>query len=110
MYKQARAKVGGEIGANGEFYEGGKFIATVNRAKGSKPSATRRQQVSLGVWEVPPSDKRGSCFAIASGIVKYDRSVGRFNLSGTDDAETLKKNFPEAFDMAERYNNGERWY
>lgn len=26
--EQRRAKAGGEIGANGEFYEGGKFIAT----------------------------------------------------------------------------------
>ncbi len=30
---QRRAKVGGEIGANGEFYEGGKFIATKDNPK-----------------------------------------------------------------------------
>lgn len=108
MYKQARAKVGGEVGANGEFYEGGKFIATINKAKGSKPSATRRQQVSFGVWEVPPPGKSGSCFAIAAGIVKYNHSTGQFDFSATD--STLKKGFPEAFDMAERYNNGERWF
>lgn len=30
---QKRAKVGGEVGANGEWYEGGKFIATRDNAK-----------------------------------------------------------------------------
>jgi hypothetical protein len=30
---QRRAKAGGEFGANGEWYEGGKFIATTDRAK-----------------------------------------------------------------------------
>lgn len=30
---QKRAKVGGEFGANGEWYEGGKFIATKDRPK-----------------------------------------------------------------------------
>ena len=108
--KQARASVGGEIGANGEWYEGGKFIATINRAKGSKPTATRRQQVSFGVWEVPPSDKSGSCFAIAAGIVRYNHSSGMFDFSATPNAEQLKQTYPEAFCMAERFNSGERWF
>lgn len=30
---QKRAKAGGELGANGEWYEGGKFIATKDRPK-----------------------------------------------------------------------------
>jgi len=106
--KQARASVGGEIGANGEWYEGGKFIATINRAKGSKPTTTRRQQVGLGIWEVPPIGKRGSCFAIAAGIVKFDSSSGLFVFLATDN--NLKQHFPEAFDMATRFNAGERWF
>lgn len=34
---QKRAAVGGEFGANGEWYEGGKFIATRDNAKQSPP-------------------------------------------------------------------------
>ena len=34
---QRRAQAGGEIGANGEWYEGGKFIATRDNPKRSPP-------------------------------------------------------------------------
>lgn len=107
--KQKRAAVGGAVGANGEWYEGGKFIATANRAKGSKVKTERRQQVGQGVWEVPPEGKSAACFACAAGIVKYNSAQGCFDFSATDNAETLAKNFPEAFEMATRFNAGERW-
>jgi hypothetical protein len=45
---QKRARKGGEFGANGEFYEGGKFIATKDNAK----SAPRR-------WE-PTAEERAA--------------------------------------------------
>lgn len=54
---QPRAKVGGEYGANGEWYEGGKFIATQAMPKkhGSRPRAkARKVQVSPTVWAECP--------------------------------------------------------
>lgn len=45
--EQKRAAVGGELGANGEWYEGGKFIATKDNPKSSpvhfEPSASQLQ-------------------------------------------------------------------
>lgn len=53
----ARAKKGGEQGANGEWYEGGKFIATTERPKGSpNPSKPRRFEIEPFVFELAPSD------------------------------------------------------
>ena len=48
---QKRAKQGGEVGPNGEFYEGGKFIATSDHAKrlGGRKS-TGRVELERGIW------------------------------------------------------------
>lgn len=43
-----RAKAGGEIGMNGEFYEGGQFIAGTTMPKGA-PSARRANMVMMCV-------------------------------------------------------------
>lgn len=109
MTKQARAKAGGERGANGDWYEGGKFIATTDHAKkhGSN-KATGRREVECGVWEVPPEGKR-SVFNKAAGIVKWDHNTKRFDIQGTWNKEALKSSFPQAFEAAERFNNGARW-
>lgn len=40
MTTQQRAKAGGELGANGEWYEGGKFIATKDNPKSAPPLRT----------------------------------------------------------------------
>ena len=57
---QKRAAKGGEIGANGEFYAGGKFINTVEENSKSLKVAkktTRKQEVAPYVWEVQPEGK-----------------------------------------------------
>lgn len=49
----ARAKKGGEFGANGEWYEGGKFLNTVpenHKKEGSKPKKARKVEVEPYKW------------------------------------------------------------
>ena len=49
---QRRAKVGGEYGANGEWYEGGKWIANADNAKSHKETKrpTGRQKTGPNEW------------------------------------------------------------
>ena len=48
---QSRANKGGEYGANGEWYEGGKFIARTDRPKGkARKSSTRKIEIEPYVW------------------------------------------------------------
>jgi hypothetical protein len=62
---QKRAKAGGEVGPNGEWYEGGTWIARTDMPKKEKErllrAATGREQVEVGYgsdkWAVPPAGK-----------------------------------------------------
>lgn len=107
---QQRAKAGGEIGANGEFYEGGKFIATTDHAKriATAKRATGRQQVEPGKWECAPSGMR-SIFQRWSGLwTRTDNSQVIVNPGANVDywgADTLA----QAAEWAAKYNAGERW-
>ncbi len=106
---QRRAKVGGEIGTNGEYYEGGKFIANTDRAKGHKPAsrATGRQLVAPGVFEIAPSDDLVAIFP--------QLTVGFFAFDGAVFGEIVNQTALDYFG-AERlialrdcYNAGKRW-
>lgn len=57
---QRRAKAGGEYGANGEWYEGGKFIANTDRRKRnvSKKRGVKKIQVAPYVWVENPENRR----------------------------------------------------
>lgn len=52
-----RATYNGEIGANGEEYKAGQFIAQTEQRKGSKKAvkATGKREVAPYVWEVAPT-------------------------------------------------------
>jgi hypothetical protein len=106
---QRRAQKGGEYGANGDWYEGGKWIANTDRPKrhGSvKP--TRRQQVAPWTWETPPHDGARAIYD------KWSGTWGK-NLDGTMFCRDLPADrwgsdfLAESQAMAERWNNGERW-
>ena len=106
-----RAKKGGEIGANGEFYEGGKFIATTDRPKteGSKPKGTGKEEIAPYKWEVPPEGMR-SIFARWKGLWGWDRATGKATRHPTANPEYWGADvLEEAAQWAERWNNGERW-
>jgi hypothetical protein len=115
MTNTKRAAKGGEVGANGEFYEGGKFINTVpeNRKKeGSTKSKPRKVQVEPYVWVI---DDRRPIFSIVGTGAEY---VSRYDLSkGIRPCEHVFTNgvmyngttYAEVKELCDRYNAGERW-
>src|ERR1035437_4295126 len=108
---QQKAKVGGEVGANGEWYEGGKWIATTDHAKSHKEQkkATGKQEIEPYKWEVPP-DGKISLYRQLAGVEIYDRNANKFTFN-----PDLRLHFatPEAIESCkqkiEKYNAGERW-
>lgn len=119
----ARAKAGGEIGANGEHYAGGQFIATSETTvKGMTRSAraqarrrSSRVQIEPRVYAVAPDD---SMRAIFVGVGYHLQLLPNGELAPYEPAiEGLARVWhttPEAVrtmaqDEADRYNRGERW-
>lgn len=109
-----RAPKGGAVGANGEFYEGGKFINTIaenDKRLGSKPKKVSKQQVMPYVWEVAPEGQRSiftkiaGIFAQVTGDIAHLRTDDR--LPGT--LEYMGVSLEYATDLVARYNRGERW-
>lgn len=113
MANGTRAKKGGEFGANGEWYEGGKFINTVpENAKrhGSGRKGTGKQEVAPYVWEVAPEGMRSIYKQIAGICAKFDLSAKRFVYSANPQIlEYIGRTQAECEDMIARYNAGERW-
>lgn len=112
-----RAKVGGEFGANGEWYKGGAFIATTDRPKGTplkKIKKTGKRQYEMGKWDVPPETADNiiatPLWAQMSGIEIYNKETNTFTLN--DDlsgdyakGDTLKWRKK----LISAWNKGARW-
>jgi hypothetical protein len=80
---QRRAVEGGEFGANGEWYEGGKFINTV--AKNAKKevnryASIRKQEIAPYVYEVLP-DGFVSLYRQLAGVEIPNRANGTFSFN-----------------------------
>lgn len=119
---QPRAKPGGEIGANGEWYEGGKFIATTDHAKsaGKGRKATGRQEIEPYKWEVPPEPGMRSIWRALS-VFGCKLPDGRLGLNPSisdhtwryyhgDDPVLVEKAKAHFQTLADRFNAGERWF
>ncbi len=109
MATQARAKVGGEVGTNGEFYEGGKFLPSTQKAKGTpRKKGLRKVEIEPYVWVVPTDDRR-SIFNMLAGI--WAKHVnGRFVVSYSPVTLAYYNGNPDKIQkLAEMYNAGERW-
>lgn len=113
MANGTRAKKGGEFGANGEWYEGGKFINTVpENAKrhGSGRKGNGKQEVAPYVWEVAPEGMRSIYKQIAGICAKFDRSANCWIYSANPQIlNYCGLTEQQARDMIDRYNAGERW-
>lgn len=113
MSNTARARKGGEFGANGEWYEGGKFINTVpENAKryGSTPKGSGKQEVAPYVWEVAPAGMRSIYKQIAGICAKFDRTANCWIYSANPQTiEYIGRTQAECEDLIARYNAGERW-
>jgi hypothetical protein len=110
-----RAAKGGEVGATGEFYEGGKFINTVaeNRKKeGSTKAKARKVQVEPYVWVI---DGRKPLFAIVGTGAEYiDRNdwkkgIRPYAPAFRNGVMYTGKTLEEVQAICDRFNAGERW-
>jgi hypothetical protein len=108
-----RAAAGGEFGANGEWYEGGKFINTVpenSKRNGTAKRGQGKQEIAPYVWEVAPEEGMISLyrqFAGVFGIVIDGVAVVRCSQHTMN---YYGKNIDQINDMITRWNAGERWF
>ena len=106
---QKRAKPGGELGANGEWYEGGTFISTTDKPKSPvRPHKPHRTEIAPYVWEIAPEGKKSiyRAFVGILGRIVGERLVVECSQQTLD---YLGKSREYAQELAERYNRGERW-
>lgn len=119
---QKRAKVGGEVAPNGEFYQGGRFINTIaenHKVHGSNnKAATRKQQWESYKWSVAPEGKTHAIFQLIGTQLSPDRSVtlpnGHYRVVVNTTPQVLAHFGDTAFglplqELADRFNAGERW-
>ena len=108
----SRAKAGGEFGANGEWYEGGKFINTVaENGKGKKETKrfTGKQEIEPYKWEVSADGLR-SIYRRLAGIEIFNRHNMTFTFN-----PDLRNEFATPDAIANRkaniaaFNAGRRW-
>ncbi len=113
MATTTRAKKGGEFGANGEWYEGGKFINTTpENAKryGSTTKGSGKQEIAPYVWEVAPEGMRSIYKQIAGICAKFDRASMQFIYAANPQIlNYIGRTQAECEDLIARYNAGERW-
>ena len=112
---KTRAKAGGEVGMNGDFYLGGEFLPSTDAPKGTYSSkdkckaATRKQEIAPYVWEVPPAGM-WSLLQTYGQVWAWNQdrtqTIGIANVSVEYfGAEYLSK----AAAAAEMWNSGQRW-
>jgi hypothetical protein len=106
-----RAQKGGEFGANGEWYEGGKFINTVpqNRKKeGSHAKKAVKQEIAPYVWEVSPEGKTSLYRQFAGAFGKVIN--GKAEYVGSEQIlRYVGRTRQEAQDLLDKWNSGQRW-
>lgn len=118
-----RAKKGGEIGANGEFYEGGKFISTVEHnpkrfGSSPKPVKLRKVRINLYDWVEQETPDQKPIFSLVGTATRIDRS-GKMEIylppfeSNCSYAGPPGMCFGVSLEQAQkycdRYNAGEVW-
>lgn len=106
---QARAKVGGEVGTNGEFYEGGKFLPTTEKPKGTpRRRGTGKQEVEPYKWVVA-EEGQNSIYRRLAGV--YGKVIAGKMVLNINPATLAYYGDDEAaiVALANRYNAGERW-
>ena len=115
MATTKRAAKGGEFGANGEWYEGGKFINTIpenQKKEGSHPKAkVRKVQVGPYEWAVQPTPGAQPIYIGAIGGVFADKFGRSRPASEVSDAALayLGVTRDELAARIARHAAGERW-
>jgi hypothetical protein len=112
--KQKRALTGGERGANGEWYEGGKFIATKDFPKRVKQAidkaSTGKVQFEPGYgpdkWVVPEPGKVSILDSIGGTSMGPNGELNRDYIARTGFSPEQVKEIETA---ASKFKDGERW-
>lgn len=112
-----RAIKGGQYGANGEWYEGGKFLNTIpeNRKKeGSAPKGKiRKCQVAPYVWEMQPTIESYAIFGLVGSMAEYvDRYASDLKIQPNAAGVAYYGNTFRGYSvevLCEMWNNGQRW-
>ena len=113
-----RAKAGGEIGMNGEHYEGGQFLPSTtlpNQAPASRKAGTGKREIAPYVWQVAP-DGMQSIYSQFQHLWKITDGKAAV----IDNAQALAYYTPlgcpgdkcsaeEVQAAADKWNAGERW-
>lgn len=112
---QKRAKIGGEIGANGELYAGGRFLNTIPenpKREGSTPKKARKVQVGPFEWTVNVDGKTpifigafGGCFGTTP---QAERNLTTA-MANTTALRYVGITATELANRVDRFVAGERW-
>lgn len=113
MSTQKRAAKGGEEGANGEWYEGGKFIATTEHAKGTAAAKSakpeRKQQYAPYKWDFAPVAGQMAIYRHLNGTARYNRQNDTFEANEVYVASMSIEGQHIYRNAVARYNAGQRW-
>jgi len=108
-----RAKVGGETGMNGEWYEGGQFLPSTMLPKGTQKKSKKgsgKQEIAPYKWVVAPADNLRSIFKQLAGVFARYNADGTFEMMASqqtlDYYEADKGKIQELIDL---YNSGVMW-
>ena len=117
MKTTKRAAKGGEFGANGEWYEGGKFINTIPENRKREGSSARRPhkiQIEPYKWVEVTGDEKAIFSIVGTGAGWIDRNdpakgiepyMPAFRNGVMYNGTTLE----EVQILCDRYNAGERY-
>lgn len=116
-----RAKAGGQIGTNGEFYQGGQFLPeSKTHIKGSwgtskkkaKTAKLRKVEIARREWAMQPTENHRAILMFCGTILKWQDGDNWGKLLEV----YTKANFEyqgytaeQARSFADRFNSGERW-
>ena len=112
-----RAKVGGEFGANGEWYKGGAFIATTDRPKGTplkKIKKSGKSEYERGKWDAPPETAdniiASALWRQLAGIEIFNKETNTFSFNEELSAEYAKNDrVIWRKKLISAWNKGARW-
>jgi len=110
-----RAAKGGEFGANGEWYEGGKFINTIpenGKKEGSTPAKARKVQFEPYNWVM--SDQQPILSIVGTGATYIDRNdwtkgITPYMRVFTNGVMFNGTTIEEVQTLCDRFNAGERY-
>ncbi len=111
MTTQTRAKVGGEIGMNGEFYAGGTFLPNTQLGKmaRSKPTGSRSRKVEIEPYKWVESDGRKPIYDLAGSVFGYPQRDGVAMPTNDTALAYFGYTREQAQAICDRWNAGERW-